>query len=87
MSGRVRGHGLTDGESAIMDLWDSGERDFASIGTETGYGERYVQEVVGRYVVFDLHRDPFSRMSSAGSASLLAALHKFHPETIHGVHP
>jgi hypothetical protein len=84
---RPLSHGLTGGESAIMDLWDSGIRDYVEIAARTGYGPTYVEQVVGRYSISDQSLTSFDRMSSAGSALLLEALNRFHPETLRRVHP
>lgn len=78
---------LTEGEAHIMALWDGGQRNLDEIADSTGYGRRYVQEVVGRYAISEHRRDAFDVMVAAGTASLLAALHVFHPETRRGVHP
>jgi hypothetical protein len=78
---------LTGGETAIMDLWDTGARDLAEIAARTGYGENYVHEVISRYAVSEQSLGAFDRMSKAGTALLLAALYQFHPETRKGVHP
>jgi hypothetical protein len=84
---RVRGDGLTEGEAAIMALWDGGSRDYAEIGARTGYGANYVEQVVGRFAISEQSLSAFDRMSAAGTASLLSALHQFHPETRRGCHP
>lgn len=78
---------LTDGEARIMNLWDDGLRDYAAIASKTGYGKGYVQQVIARYNVSERVLDAFDKMVVAGSAMLLASLHKFHPETRRGVHP
>lgn len=78
---------LTDGESAILTMWDEGERDLAIIAQRTGYGRNYVEQVIGRYGISERSMSAFDRMSAAGTAALLVALHVFHPETRRGVHP
>lgn len=79
--------GLTDGESVILTLWDEGERDLAFIASGTGYPRSYVEQVIGRYGISERSLSAFDRMSAAGTASLLSALHVFHPETRRGAHP
>lgn len=88
MSGaRLDGDRFSDGETRVMDLWDSGLRDQAAIAAKTGYSRSYVDSIVGRYSLSERVLSSFDRMSAAGTASLLSAMHVFHPETRRGIHP
>jgi hypothetical protein len=47
----------------------------------------YVENVVARYSITDRVLDAFDKMVVAGTASLLASIHKFHPEIFTRGHP
>lgn len=77
------GHGMSAGETAIMDLWDGGAS-AAEIASETGYGARYVEQVAARHNVSTSSLNAFDKMVVFGSHALLDAIRKHHPEMVRG---
>jgi hypothetical protein len=77
---------IAEHETDVLSLWEAG----ASIGAivrHTGYDWDYVEQIVAPHFVPDRPLSEFEKMAAAGTASLLASLHVFHPETRRGVHP
>lgn len=71
-------------EKEIMDLWDSGLCARA-IAERLGKKEDFVLRTIRLYHVACKNTDDLKTQRSG--EALLAALHKFHPETRGGIHP
>lgn len=73
--------GPTVRETEILDLAETGLSS-AAIGERLGLAERYVRDVRSRLSVSA--REPWKEDARRGSAMLLEAIHRHHPEMIIG---
>lgn len=74
---KIENSGMFASEVEIMDLWDAGA-DLDEIVRRTGKKLEYVRVIVRRFNVGG--SQPFDKMVTLGSAKLLAAIQRVHPE-------
>lgn len=75
------GHGPTEREEEILALHEAGLRP-AQIAAQLGVGEPYIASVLGRLANPGASR-VFEKMVAKGSAALLRALCRYHPDVAH----
>ena len=75
----AHGHGPTKREQQVLDLWESGKSTKA-IAVELGVQVSTVKCVIDRLGGFGDAGVAFNAMVRQGSANLLAAIERFHPE-------